>query len=43
MEKQAFNAALKKGWTQTELNKIGTPSRRRARKKANETTPAAES
>jgi len=40
-EKQAFTAALKKGWTQTELNKIGSPSRRRPRKKANETTPAA--
>ena len=35
-EKQAFNAALKKGWTQTELNKIGSPSRRRTRKKAEE-------
>lgn len=32
-EKQAFTAALKKGWTQTELNKIGSPSRRRPRKK----------
>ncbi|MGP5582244.1 hypothetical protein ACTXOF_17240, partial [Glutamicibacter arilaitensis] len=42
-EKQAFTAALKKGWTQTELNKIGAPSRRRPRKKASETTPAAES
>ena len=41
-EKQAFTAALKKGWTQTELNKIGTPSRRRPRKKSNETNPAAE-
>jgi len=41
-EKQAFTAALKKGWTQTELNKIGSPSRRRPRKKASETTPAAE-
>ncbi|WP_162989205.1 hypothetical protein [Glutamicibacter nicotianae] len=42
-EKQAFTAALKKGWTQTELNKIGAPSRRRPRKKASEATPAAES
>ncbi|WP_193058547.1 hypothetical protein [Glutamicibacter arilaitensis] len=42
-EKQAFTAALKKGWTQTELNKIGAPSRRRPRKKADETTSAAES
>jgi len=33
---------VKKGWTQTELNKIGSPSRRRRRKKSNETTPAAE-
>ncbi|MHA7227612.1 hypothetical protein [Glutamicibacter soli] len=41
-EKQAFTAALKKGWTQTELNKIGSPSRRRPRKKSNETTPVAE-
>jgi len=41
-EKQAFTVALKKGWTQTELNKIGSPSRRRPRKKSNETTPAAE-
>ena len=42
-EKQAFTAALKKGWTQTELNKIGAPSRRRPRKRADETTSAAES
>ncbi len=42
-EKQSFAAALKKGWTQTELNKIGSPSRRRPRKKADQTTPAAES
>lgn len=41
-EKQAFTAALKKGWTQTELHKIGAPSRRRPRKKADETTSAAE-
>lgn len=32
-EKQAFTAALKKGWTQAELNKIGSPSRRRPSKK----------
>lgn len=31
-EKQAFTAALKKGWTQTELNKIGSPTRRRRTK-----------
>ncbi|ALQ32557.1 hypothetical protein AA310_01135 [Arthrobacter sp. YC-RL1] len=42
-EKQAFTAALKKGWTQTELNKIDAPSRRRPRKKTSETTSAAES
>ena len=42
-EKQAFTTALKKGWTQTELNKIGSPSRRRPRKKTNETTSAVES
>lgn len=41
-EKQAFTVALKKGWTQTELNKIGAPSRRRPRKKTGETTPATE-
>lgn len=37
-EKQAFTAALKKGWTQTELNKIGSPSRRRTRKKTDESS-----
>lgn len=42
-EKQAFSAALKKGWTQTELNKIGSPARRRPRKKADQTTAPAES
>lgn len=42
-EKHAFNAALKKGWTQTELNKIGSPSRRRTRKKGTDTVPHDES
>lgn len=36
-EKHAFTAALKKGWTQSELNKIGSPTRRRTRKKTDET------
>lgn len=38
--KQSFTAALKKGWTQTELNKIGSPTRRRTRKKASESNPS---
>jgi len=37
-EKQAFTAAVKKGWTQAERNRIGAPTRRRPRKKADETT-----
>ncbi|MGC0271239.1 hypothetical protein ACPROK_16950 (plasmid) [Glutamicibacter soli] len=36
-EKQAFAAALKKGWTQTELNKIGSPTRRRRTKNTAQT------
>ncbi|PMQ18829.1 hypothetical protein CIK84_15685 [Glutamicibacter arilaitensis] len=31
-EKQAFTDALEKSWTQTELNKIGSRTRRRTRK-----------
>lgn len=42
-EKQAFTAALKKGWTQTELNKIGSPTRRRPRKKTDENSGSQES
>ena len=42
-EKQAFAAALKKGWTQAELNKIGSPSRRRPRKKTSESSSSDES
>ncbi|MNW68313.1 hypothetical protein D3C74_470520 [compost metagenome] len=38
VEKKAFSAALKKGWTQAELNKIGSPARRRSRKKSIETS-----
>lgn len=41
-EKQAFNAALKKGWTQPELNKISSPIRRRSRKKDAEAHVSAE-
>lgn len=41
-EKQAFNAALKKGWTQAELNKVGSPSRRRPRKKDSEANTSTE-
>lgn len=43
VEKQAFSAALKKGWTQAELNKIGSPARRRARKKFTESSATDES
>lgn len=42
-EKQAFAVALKKGWTQAELNKIGSPSRRRPRKKTSESGTSDES
>ncbi|MGP4992031.1 hypothetical protein [Glutamicibacter ardleyensis] len=42
-EKQAFTAALKKGWTQAELNKIGSPARRRSRKKSPEGSATDES
>lgn len=38
-EKQAFAAAMKKGWTQTELNKISSKPRRRTKK---ETSGASE-
>ena len=41
--KQSFAAALKKGWTQAELNKIGSPTRRRHRKKTNGTSTSDES
>ena len=32
VEKQAFTSALKKGWSQSELNKISSKPRRRAKK-----------
>lgn len=38
-EKQAFTAAMKKGWSQTELNKISSKPRRRTKK---ETSSASE-
>lgn len=41
--KQSFAAALKKGWTQAELNKIGSPARRRPRKKTNGTSTSEQS
>lgn len=33
-EKQSFTAALKKGWTQAELNKLSAKPRRRSKKEA---------